>query len=66
MENEEYLNQISTHVAPAQAPRKGLFSSKFFIVGLIGVVGFILIAILGAILSGGGGDSTKDLSFALK
>ena len=66
MENEEYLNQISTHVAPAQAPRKGLFSSKFFIVGLIGVVGFILITILGAILSGGGGDSAKDLSFALK
>ena len=43
----------------------GVLSSKFFIVGAVGLVLLILIIIVGAILSGGR-SSEEDLSYALK
>ena len=65
MEGQEYLNQISASNRPEKKSMKGIFSSKFFIVGMIGVVGLILILILGAILSGGKED-TKTSAYELK
>lgn len=63
MDNQEYLNQISTQVAPAKSSGGigGFFKSKFVIVGMIGVVGLILLAILGMILGSGKTDIKTDL-----
>lgn len=65
MEGQEYLNQISALNRPEKKSMKGIFSSKFFIVGMIGVVGLILIIIVGMIL-GSGKDGEKALSYKLK
>lgn len=67
MDGQEYLNQISASNKPVKQPSKlsGLLSSKFFLVGIVGVVLLIVIVILGAILSSGKG-SEQDLSYALK
>ena len=65
MEGQEYLNQISANNRPTQKPRKNLFSSKFFLVGIIGLAVLIFIIIIGAILSGSKTDE-KSLDYALK
>lgn len=63
MDNQEYLNQISAKVTPVKSGGGlgGIFKSKFMIVGMIGVVGLILIAILGMVLNSGKSDSKTDL-----
>lgn len=65
MEGQEYLNQIAAENRPATKQKKGILSSKFFLVGAIGVAALILIIIIGVILGGNKGDE-KNLSFALK
>lgn len=65
MDGKEYLNQISAMNRPEMKAKKSkLLSSKFFIVGLIGVIGLIIIIIFEAILSGNKGGE-KNLSIKL-
>lgn len=64
MEGQEYLNQISAKSKPPKRAGSGLLSSKFFIVGAVGVAVLLVIIILGAVL--GGKDSEKDLSIKFK
>ena len=53
MNDQEYLNQISSSVRPVKAPKQsGIMSSPIFKVALIGIVCFVVIAVLGAIVSG--------------
>lgn len=65
MNGQEYLNRISTEKRiETKKGQNGIFSSKFFWIGLIGVIGFILIMILGAILSSAGDkEKTKVFQF---
>ena len=60
MDGQEYLNQISAKSRPLQKPKSGIFSSKYFIIGAIGLGALILIMIIGAML-GGGKSSEKDI-----
>lgn len=64
MQGQEYLNQISASNRPVKKSSSGLLSSKFFIVGAIGVISLVLILIIGAMLSGDQGGE-KNLSYAL-
>lgn len=64
MDRQEYLNQISTANRPVKEPKSGIFASKFFWVGIIGLVAFILIMILGAIIGGTKGNE-KERVFSL-
>ena len=65
MDGKEYLNQISAMNRPETKTKKSkLLSSKFFVVGLIGVIGLIVIIIFGAILGGNKGGE-KNLSIKL-
>lgn len=64
MDRQEYLNQISMKSRPAKNSRSGVFASKFFWVGVIGAAIFILILIIGGILSGARGNN-KDRLLAL-
>lgn len=64
MDRQEYLNQISVANRPVKEPKSGIFASKFFWVGIIGLVAFILIMILGAIISGTKGNE-KERIFSL-
>lgn len=67
MEGQEYLDQISAGNRPIKKAKAGggLLSSKFFIVGMVGVIGLIVIIIIGAILGGNKGGE-KNLAFKLK
>lgn len=64
MDGTEYLKQISEQKKVGKPVKPSIFRSKFFMIGAIGVGLFIIIAIIGAILSGGEND--KDRTFALK
>ena len=64
MDGQEYLNQISAANRPLAQKSHGFLSSKFFKVGLIGIVALILIIILGSILGSGKGGE-KNLSISL-
>ena len=64
MEGQEYLNQISAEVRPEKKAKNNLFSSKFFIVGLVGIVGLFVFLIIGSIIGGSKG-SEKDLAIKL-
>ena len=64
MDRQEYLNQISVANRPVKEPKNGIFASKFFWVGIIGLAAFILIMILGAIISGTKGNE-KERIFSL-
>jgi hypothetical protein len=64
MDRQEYLNQISTANRPVKESKSGIFASKFFWVGIIGLVAFILIMILGAIIGGTKGNE-KERIFSL-
>ena len=64
MDRQEYLNQISAKNRPTKKSGNKIFSSKFFWVGVIGVVALILIIIVGSML-GSGKTSTKDKLFSL-
>ena len=53
MDKQEYLNEISTSAkATAIKHTPTIFSSKFFWVGTIGAILFIIIIIIGSIISG--------------
>ena len=65
MEGQDYLNQISANNRPMQKQQKGILSSKFFLVGAIGLGALIIIIIIGALVNGNKGGE-KNLSFALK
>lgn len=64
MESQEYLNQISAKVAPTKSSNgiSGILSSKitWLIVGALGL--FILLAVVGAVLSAGKGNAKEDAS----
>lgn len=64
MESQEYLNQISAKVAPTKSSNgiSGILSSKitWLIIGALGL--FILLAIVGAVLSAGKGNAKEDAS----
>lgn len=64
MDGQEYLNQISAANRPMAKKSHGIWSSKFFKVGLIGVLALIVIIILGSILGSGRGGE-KNLSIDL-
>ena len=65
MDKQEYLNQISTSNRPVKKSKaSSLFSSKFFLIGAIGVVTLILIIVIGSALSGGK-TSGKDTLYSL-
>ncbi len=66
MDGQEYLNQLA---AEARSTRKSaggarFLQSKIFLVSAVGVIAFVLIAIVGAML-GSMKTSTKDLEIAL-
>lgn len=68
MDNQEYLNQItakSTPVKPYPGQSKfdlsSILHSKFFLIGVIGLVSFILLLVVGAILSSNKTDTTSDI-----
>lgn len=68
MEGQEYLNQISASNRPAKSSGggiSGLLSSKFFLIGIIGVAALIVIIIIGSLL-GGNKTTPKDLCLDLK
>ncbi len=65
MEGQEYLNQISASNRPVDKPRKNIFSSKFVLVGVIGLAVLIFIIIIGAFLGGNKTDE-KSLLYSLK
>ena len=66
MEGQDYLNQISAKAQPVkQTKGGGILHSKFFLVGMIGLIVLILIIVLGAILGGNKG-SEKTLSIKLE
>lgn len=60
-EKQDYLNQISASVRPTKKPREGFWNSTLFKVIVGGIVGFILIAILGGIISGARPSNQNDL-----
>ena len=59
MDKKEYLNEISATARPVAKPKKGIFSSKFFWIGIASVVALIIIIIIGALISGSN-TSIKD------
>ena len=65
MDKQEYLNQISQNVAPTKKSLPNFFSSKIFKFLLSAVALFVLIMILGAILSGNN-NKTKNNAISLK
>ena len=64
MNRQEYLNQISATNRPTKKPKNKILSSKFFQVGLIGIVVFTIIIIIGSVI-GGSRSSLKDRLIAL-
>lgn len=65
MDSQSYLNEISSAVRPVKKPRNSILGNKFVLVGIIGVVSFILIAILGAVI-GGGRSGAKEQTYTLQ
>ena len=70
MDGQRYLQQISetnrpVPVADKKGGASGILSSKFFMIGAIGLGLLIVIVVIGAML-GGGKNSTKELSYELK
>ena len=66
MDEKEYLKQISASVRPEKKPKTSFMSSIFFKVGVGGLVIFIMIMILGGIISGGKADlQTRGINLKL-
>ena len=66
MDGQDYLNQISATNRPIKTSKfKSIINSKYFYIGIGAVVFFIIILIIGSILSNNKTD-VKSLSFALK
>ena len=51
MDGQDYLNQISASARPNQKPRSGILSSPIFKVIIAGLIAFILIVIVGNIIT---------------
>ncbi len=66
MDDQAYLNSISSQVRPQKAGSKGLLGSPLIKIVIGGIVAMILVVILSSVFSGGGGDSLKEKSVALK
>ncbi len=67
MDNQEYLNQISTTSRPINAKKNKTgkwYTSKFFIIGVVFVVALIVLAIIGALIRGGT-EGNKSRVYAL-
>lgn len=65
MDKQDYLNEISNSTKPtATSNTPKIFSSKFFLAGIIGITFFIIIVIAGSAISGSK-DSIKDKLFSL-
>ncbi len=67
MNEQEYLNQISSSIRPAKMPKSssgigGIFSSIYFKIGIGALIALILIMIVGSILGGGNSDMKTDLA----
>ena len=66
MNEQEYLNQISSSIRPEKVPKasgvSGIFSSIYFKIGIGALVALILIMIIGSLLGGG---SNKDIKVKL-
>lgn len=65
MDGQSYLNEISMANRPAKKSKANFLKSKFFLVGMIGAIGLLLIFILGMVL-GGGKTGIKEQSITLK
>ncbi len=65
MDGQSYLNEISMANRPAPKSKMNFMKSKFFLVGAIGVVGLILMALIGAIVGGNKAD-IKEQTVTLK
>lgn len=65
MDNQSYLNEISATVQPAKKPKASFLKNKFVLVGIIGVVSFSLIAIIGLVL-GNGKTGVKEQVYTLE
>lgn len=59
MDNQAYLNEISASVRAQKPQKMGFMKSPIFKVAAIGLVGLLVLAILGAILSSGKGSAEK-------
>lgn len=65
MDGKEYLNQIASTVRPEKKSRAGFMSSPIFKVAIGGILAFSIIAIVGAVLTGGKAN-LKDQCVGLK
>lgn len=65
MQGQEYLDQISAQVRPVKSTKPGIIGSKFFMIGMVGLIALVVIIIIGAILGGNKGGE-KNLSYKLK
>ncbi|MBR2795735.1 hypothetical protein IKE13_01665 [Candidatus Saccharibacteria bacterium] len=65
MQGQEYLDQISAQVRPVKSTKPGIMGSKFFMIGMVGLIALVVIIIIGAILGGNKGGE-KNLSYKLK
>ena len=67
MNDEEYLKQISGGINPGGKSKFSFMSSTIFKVSMGGIIAFIVLAIIGAILSGGRVDTkTKAIRLRLR
>ncbi len=67
MDGQEYLNQISAANRPASKAggnKGGILSSKFVLVGIIGLAALVVVIVIGALLGGGKGGE-KNIGTAL-
>ena len=66
MDGQEYLDQLSASVRPVKSSdnKSSFLSSKIFLISAAGVIVFILLALVGAMLSGNK-SSEKDLCVSL-
>lgn len=65
MQGQEYLDQISAQVRPVKSTKPGIIGSKYFMIGMVGLIALVVIIIIGAILGGNKGGE-KNLSYKLK
>lgn len=68
MDSQSYLNEISSVTRPVKSSKPDFLNNKFVLVGIIGVIGIILMAIVGMVLGGnkaGGKEQAIELKLRL-
>ena len=68
MDSQSYLNEISSVTRPVKSSKPDFLNNKFVLVGIIGVIGIILMAIVGTVLGGnkaGGKEQAIELKLRL-